>query len=110
MDVLVFPSRWPEAFGLTLVEAMAAGTPVVATRMGAVPEIVRDGMDGFLVEPEDIQALARSIARMLSDRGLAEELAAQAQLRARERFDLERMTREMEEVYQEVVGSDIITV
>ena len=104
MNVFVFPSRWPEAFGLTLVEAMAAGKPVVAVRMGAVPEILCDGVDGFLVDPEDIQGLAQGIARALSDRELAEHMGRQAQLRVRERFGLERMAAEVEEVYREVLG------
>jgi len=104
MDVFVFSSRWPEAFGLTLIEAMAAGKPVVAIRMGAVPEIIREEVDGFLVDPEDIQGLAQGITRALSDRELAERMGRQAQLRVRERFGLERMAAEVEQVYQEVIG------
>ena len=104
MDVFVFPSRWPEAFGLTLVEAMASGKPIVAVQTGAVPEIIRDGTDGLLVDPEDISGLVRNISKMLSDRPFSEKLARQAQLRARERFDIDRMVIEMEGVYQEVIS------
>jgi len=104
MDVFVFPSRWPEAFGLSLIEAMAAGKPVVAIRNGAVPEIVRDGVDGLLVDPEDVQGLAQGIARLLNDRALAGRLAQEAQRRVRERFTIERMATEVEQVYREVVG------
>ncbi len=107
MDVFVFTSRWPEAFGLTLIEAMAAGKPVVGTRMGAVSEIIREEVDGFLVDPEDIQGLARGITRALSDRELAERIGRQAQLRVRERFGLERMAAEVEDLYREVVGHRI---
>lgn len=104
MDVFLFTSRWPEAFGLTLVEAMAAGRPVVAVNVGAVPEIVRHGQEGWLVPHEDVGAIADGIARLLRDRAMATRLGQQAQARARELFDLERMTTEIEAVYQEVVG------
>ena len=52
---------------MMLIEAMAAGRPIVATRVGAIPEIVRDGRTGVLVEPRDAQALARAITGMLDD-------------------------------------------
>jgi len=105
MDLFVFPSRWPEAFGLTLVEAMAAGKPVVATRMGAVPEIVRDRVDGWLVPSEDPAALADGIARLLKDRQMAHRFGRQGQSRVREQFSLRRMAAEVEAVYREVIGS-----
>ena len=66
LDLLVAPSRW-EGFGMMLIEAMAAGRPIVATRVGAIPEIVRDRRTGVLVEPRDAQALARAITGMLDD-------------------------------------------
>ena len=103
MDVFIFPSRWPEAFGLTLVEAMAAGRAVVATRVGAVPEIVRHGIDGWLVPPEDPSTLAEAALTLLKDRETAQRIGRQAQVRAREMFNLDRMTDEIEAVYREVV-------
>ena len=102
MDVFVFPSRWPEGFGLSLIEAMAAGKPVVATRVGAVPDIVEDGRSGLLVPPEDPAALAEAIARLLNDRAAAARLGAQAQQRVREQFSLARMVGEMEVLYREL--------
>ena len=66
LDLVVAPSRW-EGFGMMLIEAMAAGRPIVATRVGAIPEIVRDRRTGVLVEPRDAQALARAITGMLDD-------------------------------------------
>ncbi len=106
MDLFVFSSRWPEAFGLTLVEAMAAGKPVVATQVGAVPEIVRHGVEGWLVPPNDPRAMADGIARLLQDRPMATRMGQAAQVRVREAFGLDRMTREVEAVYREVVGHD----
>ena len=104
LDVFVFSSRWPEAFGLTLVEAMAAGKPVVATRVGAVPEVVRHGVDGWLVPPEDPASLAEGIAGLLKDKTLASRLGRQAQSRVQEMFDLERMAGGVEAVYLEVLA------
>lgn len=103
MDLFVFSSRWPEAFGLTLVEAMAAGKPIVATRVGAVPEIVQHGESGWLVPQEDPAQLAQGIALLLSDRSLAKKLGQQARQRVLELFDVHRMVSQIEAVYREVV-------
>jgi glycosyltransferase involved in cell wall biosynthesis len=58
---LLFPIDWPEPFGLVMIEAMACGTPIIAWRRGSVPEIVEDGVTGFIVESEDeaIDAIER---------------------------------------------------
>lgn len=66
LDIFVAPSR-EEAFGITICEAMDRSLPVVASRVGGIPEIVRDGIDGILVPPEDREALARAIERLLLD-------------------------------------------
>jgi glycosyltransferase involved in cell wall biosynthesis len=73
----VLPSAW-ENFPHTVVEALAVGCPVIATSVGGVPEVVRDGENGLLVAPGDSQALAQAIARLLSDEALRERLAAAA--------------------------------
>jgi len=103
MDVFVFPVRWNEGFGLSLVEAMAAGKPVVATRVGAVPDIVRHGQDGWIVEPEDVASLADGIARLLRDPSAARRMGQTAQERVREAFSLARMADQVEAVYHELV-------
>lgn len=82
MDLLVVPSR-REAFGLAAAEAMAAGVPVIATRVGGLPEVVRDGVDGCLVPPLDSAALADAIVRLGSDARLRGEMGGAAGLRAR---------------------------
>ena len=80
---LVAPSVWPEPFGIVVAEALAAGRPVVASAIGGIPEIVRDGREGLLVAPSDRAALARALARLCEERELRETLAANAALRAR---------------------------
>ena len=102
MDVFVFPVRWQEGFGLALIEAMAAGKPVVASRVGAIPDIVEHGRSGWLVNPEDPPALAAGIARLLTDREAAARFGREAQIRVREAFSLERMVDAVEAVYHEL--------
>ena len=63
---LLFPIRWPEPFGLVMAEALACGTPVVAFRHGAVPEVVEDGVTGLIASPDDEIAMARDLERRLS--------------------------------------------
>jgi glycosyltransferase involved in cell wall biosynthesis len=80
-----------ETFGRTLVEAMAQGVPVVATRSGGPEEIIEDGKSGYLVDVGNVQAIADSMARLLADPELAREIGANGQLRARECFDVRKM-------------------
>jgi glycosyltransferase involved in cell wall biosynthesis len=68
-DVFAFPSLWNEGFGLPPIEAMAAGTPVVATRAGAMTETIEDGRTGILVDRNDPRALADALLGLLQDRG-----------------------------------------
>jgi glycosyltransferase involved in cell wall biosynthesis len=75
-EMLVLPSR-QEPFGIVLLEAMAAGKPIVATVVGGVPELVRDGKNGLLVNPEDPQALSEAICVLLEDTHLAERLGGE---------------------------------
>ncbi len=76
-DAVLLSSAW-ENFPHTVVEALAVGTPVVATSVGGVPEVVRDGENGLLVPPGDVDALAAAIRRIAGDEQLRESLAAAA--------------------------------
>ena len=67
---LVVPSAWEEPLGLVALEAMACGVPVVATAVGGIPEVVEHGRNGLLVAPEDPDALAGAIRRVLDDDAL----------------------------------------
>ena len=89
-DVAVVPSLWAEAFGLTVVEAMAAGVPLVAARSGGIPELVEDGRTGILVPPGDADALADAVRGLLADPSAAGEMARRARDAARRRFSLDR--------------------
>jgi glycosyltransferase involved in cell wall biosynthesis len=98
IDVVVAPSRW-EGFGMMLVEAMAAGRPIVAARAGAIPEIVRDGISGVLVEPRDPVALGAAIAKLLDDPARRDALAVRGPAES-ERFGWSRCADLVAEVYE----------
>ena len=102
-DAAVLATR-REGFGLAALEAMAAGLPLAASRVGAVPEIVRDGETGLLVEPGSVPALAATLERLASDPTLRREMGRRA-WEAAEGFTVERMARAMAEVYREAVRS-----
>jgi len=87
-DVVCQVSRWEEGFGWTIAEAMAYGKPVVATRVGAIPEIVRDGVTGFLVNRGDSSALADTLIKLIRDPQLRAQLGAAGRAIAEIEFDL----------------------
>lgn len=86
--IAVVPSL-DEAFGLVVVEAMSMQTPVIASDVGGIPEIIRDDLDGLLVPPGDADALAVAINRLLSDPGLRNKLGVNGRLRVESQFGLE---------------------
>jgi glycosyltransferase involved in cell wall biosynthesis len=98
LDLFVLPSM-DEGLPMALLECMAAGTPVIATRVGAVEKVVRDGETGLLVNPGDQTALNSAVLRLLEDRNLAQSLGAKGQRRVREHFSSEAMARNYLEIY-----------
>jgi glycosyltransferase involved in cell wall biosynthesis len=102
IEVFVSASR-SESFGLAILESMACGTPVVATRTEGAQELIGDEKAGLLVNIGDSAALANAIARLLEDPVLATEIAAEASMRARTNFGLDQMVTGTEEVYAEAI-------
>jgi glycosyltransferase involved in cell wall biosynthesis len=100
LDVSVLPS-YREAQGMVILEAMALGRPVVASCVGGIPEMIRDGETGLLVPPHDPAALAAAIIRLLTDHPLADTLARAARTVVHDRFCVERMVASIEGVYLE---------
>jgi glycosyltransferase involved in cell wall biosynthesis len=101
LDVAVLSSDY-EGSPLSVMEYMAAGLPVVSTRVGGVPELVEDGREGLLVPPRDPAALADAIRRLLRDQAEAERLGANGRVRQRREFSLDAMVRRVEELYEEL--------
>ena len=87
-QMIVVPS-WTEAFPLVIPEAMAAGLPVIATAVGAIPDFVKDEEDGFLIAPGDWQALAERICRLLDDESLRRRIGEHVRERAPREFAIE---------------------
>ena len=102
-DVVVLASDW-EGLGLVLLEAMAARRPVVATRVGGVPEVVADGATGLLVLPGSVSALAGALRDLLRDPARARAMGEAGARRLAEDFGPERMRRETLALYAEVLG------
>jgi N-acetyl-alpha-D-glucosaminyl L-malate synthase BshA len=101
--VLLMPSEL-ESFGLAALEAMACGVPPVATRVGGVPELITDGVDGYLEAVGDIEAQAARVAALLTDEKLHRTMSRAARQTAGERFCTERIIPRYEEYYEQVVS------
>jgi glycosyltransferase involved in cell wall biosynthesis len=98
IHISVLPSL-SEALSNTVLESMAAGLPVVATRVGGNPELVEDGVSGMLVPPREPEALAAAVGRLIENPTLAQAMGRAARQRAQEHFSLERLTQETESLY-----------
>jgi glycosyltransferase involved in cell wall biosynthesis len=105
LDVAVLPS-YREAQGLSILEAMALGRPVVASGVGGIPEMIEDGRTGLLVPPHDPGALAEAIVRVLQDAHLRQALGRAGHDLVAERFCLEQMVRSVEAIYDDAVGGE----
>ena len=102
--VVVMPSLMPESFGLTGLEALACGTPVVAFDSGGITEWLKNGVTGYVVPWGDVTALATRVRQLLDDNSLAEELGRQGAQHAK-KFNRERHVDRLFEVYSEVVAT-----
>lgn len=100
-DLTVVPSVLPEPFGCVVIESMAAGTPVIGSECGGIPEQIVDGVTGLLVTPGDEAALAEAIARLVEDERLRLRMADEGRRRFRERFVLQSTARVFAELLDE---------
>lgn len=100
LSILVHPS-YAEAFSMVLIEAMASGCCVVATRIAAVPEVIDDGRTGFLFDPGDVAALRAILERLLNDPELVARVGRAAREEALGRFGVEKEARALVEVYRD---------
>ena len=95
-----------EGTPLSVLEYMEAALPVVATRVGGVPDLIEDGVHGCLVEPRDAQGLAAGLARLLGDPDLARAMGQRGQARRRSEFDISNTVREIERLYESLVAAE----
>jgi glycosyltransferase involved in cell wall biosynthesis len=102
-QIVVVPSLWPEAFGLTCLEALASGRPVIASAVGGLPDLVRDGETGVLVAPGDSIALAAAITRLSGDEPLQRRLARAGRALAAD-YTMDRHAEAIAAAYREAVA------
>ncbi|WP_053001248.1 glycosyltransferase family 4 protein [Kosmotoga pacifica] len=102
-DVLCVPSIWEEALGLVILEAMAAGTPVVASNIGGIPTAVKDGETGLLFEPGDEQDMKSKIKRILENPALSEMLSKNALKMVEEKFSWETIAGDVLKIYEKLI-------
>jgi len=106
LEIVVHASTIGEPFGLVIIEAMAQGKPIVATRGGGVPEIVIDGVTGLLVSMNDAQAMAHAIVSLLQDSELGKQMGRQGRSRVERTFTLEQTARGIESIYRRLLKRD----
>lgn len=103
LTMLALPA-WQEAFSIVLIQAMAAGLPVIASDVGGPAEIVTHGVTGLLVPPRRVEALAQAINRLLGDPDLRRRLGVAARKEVETRFEREKVIHQIESVYLDVVS------
>lgn len=106
LDVFVLPSE-REALPVAVLEAMAAGLPVVATRVGGLPEVVEDGETGFLVPPGDVAAMQAVLEKLAGDPALAARLGASGQAHVQAHFTVQQMVHQVERLYDQLAQRKI---
>jgi len=107
MDVFVLPSL-NEGLPMTILEAMAASRPVIATRVGAIPRVIQDGETGLLVDPGDTDGLRNALARLLADSDLCSRLGAAGHDWVSRNYTSEAMALKYRQMYDDVLGTSAI--
>ena len=102
-DCLVLPS-YVEGLPMAILEGMAYGLPIISTNVGAIPEVISDGVEGFLIEPGDVEALADRMVLLGSDVNLRQQMGRAARRRVQEHYSLEAMVERLMNIYREAMG------
>ena len=102
-DLLVLPSS-EEGFGRVLLEAMDIGTPVIGTRIGGIPEVIEHGVNGLLVDYGDIEALKRSIIKILKDEQVGKKIVKGGYETINSKFRVETYQEKLENIYDSFLG------
>ncbi len=99
-DIFIQPSIGDEAFGITMIEAMSCGIPVIGTDIGGIPEIIVDGETGYLIPPRNSNAIAETLVKLLMDNKLKEEVGRRSRERVMEKFTWKKNAERHLEIFQ----------
>lgn len=103
-SLVIIPSVVPESFAIVCCEAMSAGRPVIGTNVGGIPEIIDDGINGYLVEPEDPEQIAEKVTKLFSEEAVLKELGRNARMKAEE-FSIEKHMAKLKKIYESVMSA-----
>lgn len=107
IDIFILPAIWREGFGLSIIEAMAVRKPVIVTNIWALNELVHDRVDGLLVEPKNVEALAGAIQELLTDKELYDKVSHNGCEMVHREFSISQMASRVDSLYRRILsGSD----
>jgi glycosyltransferase involved in cell wall biosynthesis len=101
-DVYLMPSR-SDAFGIAFLEAWASGKPVIGANMGATPEVIRDGVDGFLVEFDDPKDIAKKVVKLLKNKHMCKKFGENGEIKVKKYFTWEKISRRTNQLYNKII-------
>jgi glycosyltransferase involved in cell wall biosynthesis len=101
-DIFLFPS-YHEGLPYSVLESLAAGTPVIATRVGGIPDAIVDGVQGLLIDPKDPKQIVDAMRRLAADPALVRKMSQNCLSRSRDMFGLERLSRDFDQLYQSLL-------
>ena len=99
----IAPQRW-EGFGLTPIEAMSSGVPVIATTAGVFEEMILPGETGYIVEYGDIDTISKHLSNLLSNQALLNDMSVQSRARVIDAFNIQKEAERLIDIYQQISG------
>ncbi|MGB2762611.1 MAG: glycosyltransferase, partial [Minisyncoccales bacterium] len=103
--LLLLPIQWEEPFGLVMIEAMACGTPVIAFRRGSVPEIIKDGVTGFICKPNDLNLMIKTVKKIYQmPEAEYKKMRHNCRRHVEKNFSVEKMVDNYEKVYYKILA------
>lgn len=104
IDVFVFPTFHREGLPYTILEALASGTPTLTTRVGGIPDVIQDGVQGMLLDDHEPASVATAIEAMLADRKRLHDMSVAAMQRAKDHYGVERLASQFDRIYRELLA------
>jgi glycosyltransferase involved in cell wall biosynthesis len=106
-DLIVFPSLWPEPFGRIAIEAMAAGKPIIASKIGGIVDIIENGKNGFLTKPGDYKELRKNLEKLIKNKKLRKKIGKEGRKSVREKYAVNIISKKMNNIYKKINITEI---